>query len=318
MLTALLALGHIDVIAEADLKVWDWVALLPIIEGAGGRLTDWSGGRLRADGDGRALAVGDPALLDQAVALLRRIGTAAVAALHGGATGETAVRHSGVSGLLERGGAGRKGASSGPTASRCIGEPQLPPDFKNFPYVNPDAPKGGEVALGDVGTFDSFNPFIVRGTAGRRVRRGLGHAAARQRRRGLDRLRPARADDRGAGRSQLCRLRAAARGEVPRRHAGDRRGRRLDVQHAARARAGRSTASTTATSPTRWPRAPSRVVFHFKTNTNRELPLILGEMPVLPKHWWQGRDFAAPLTEPPLGSGPYRDRPFRVRPHASA
>ena len=67
----LMALGQIDVIAEADLKVWDWAALLPVIEGAGGRMTDWQGHTLHPDGDGRALAVGDPALLDMAVALLR-------------------------------------------------------------------------------------------------------------------------------------------------------------------------------------------------------------------------------------------------------
>ena len=66
----LLALGQIDMIAEADLKIWDWAALLPVIEGAGGRLTDWSGAALRADGDGRALAVGDPALLGPAILLL--------------------------------------------------------------------------------------------------------------------------------------------------------------------------------------------------------------------------------------------------------
>jgi len=41
----------------------------------------------------------------------------------------------------------------------------LPPDFPYFPYVNPDAPKGGEVTLASIGTFDSFNPFILRGTA---------------------------------------------------------------------------------------------------------------------------------------------------------
>ncbi len=66
----LLALGHIDVIAEADLKIWDWAALQPVIEGAGGTLTDWRGEKMRSDGDGRALAVGDPALLAQAVRLL--------------------------------------------------------------------------------------------------------------------------------------------------------------------------------------------------------------------------------------------------------
>jgi myo-inositol-1(or 4)-monophosphatase len=66
----LLALGQIDVIAEADLKIWDWAALVPVIEGAGGRVTDWTGARLRPGGDGRALAVGDPALLEQAVGIL--------------------------------------------------------------------------------------------------------------------------------------------------------------------------------------------------------------------------------------------------------
>jgi histidinol phosphatase-like enzyme (inositol monophosphatase family) len=66
----LLALGQVDVIAEADLKPWDWAALLPVVEGAGGRMTDWQGNALRADGDGRALAVGDPALLAQAIEAL--------------------------------------------------------------------------------------------------------------------------------------------------------------------------------------------------------------------------------------------------------
>jgi histidinol phosphatase-like enzyme (inositol monophosphatase family) len=66
----LLALGQIDVIAEAGLKVWDWAAIAPVVEGAGGRLTDWSGQAMRADGDGRVLAVGDGALLAPAMALL--------------------------------------------------------------------------------------------------------------------------------------------------------------------------------------------------------------------------------------------------------
>jgi histidinol phosphatase-like enzyme (inositol monophosphatase family) len=67
----LLALGQVDVIAESSLKVWDWAALLPVVEGAGGRMTDWDGQPLRPDGDGRVLAVGDPALLEEAVAALR-------------------------------------------------------------------------------------------------------------------------------------------------------------------------------------------------------------------------------------------------------
>jgi histidinol phosphatase-like enzyme (inositol monophosphatase family) len=66
----LLALGQIDVIAEADLKVWDWAALVPVVAGAGGCMTDWQGRALREGGTGHALAVGDPALLGPALALL--------------------------------------------------------------------------------------------------------------------------------------------------------------------------------------------------------------------------------------------------------
>ena len=66
----LLALGQIDVIAEATMKLWDWAALVPVVEGAGGRVTDWEGQPMREDGDGRILAVGDPALLGPALAAL--------------------------------------------------------------------------------------------------------------------------------------------------------------------------------------------------------------------------------------------------------
>jgi histidinol phosphatase-like enzyme (inositol monophosphatase family) len=66
----LLALGQIDVIVECDLKLWDWAAVLPVIHGAGGRLTDWEGNPPRPDGDGRVIAVGDPALLPAVVSAL--------------------------------------------------------------------------------------------------------------------------------------------------------------------------------------------------------------------------------------------------------
>ncbi len=66
----LMALGLVDVIAESSLKVWDWAALLPVVEGAGGRMTDWRGGSLHPDGDGRVLAVGDAGLLGACVGLL--------------------------------------------------------------------------------------------------------------------------------------------------------------------------------------------------------------------------------------------------------
>ena len=66
----LLALGQIDIIAERELKIWDWAALVPVIEGAGGRITDWQGRPLHPDNAGEALAVGDPARLNEAVSLL--------------------------------------------------------------------------------------------------------------------------------------------------------------------------------------------------------------------------------------------------------
>ena len=66
----LLALGGIDVVAEPGLQVWDWAALVPVVEGAGGRVTDWQGQPMRPGSDGCTLAVGDPALLAPVVALL--------------------------------------------------------------------------------------------------------------------------------------------------------------------------------------------------------------------------------------------------------
>jgi histidinol phosphatase-like enzyme (inositol monophosphatase family) len=70
----LLALGQIDVIVECDLKPWDWAALLPVIHGAGGRLSDWQGNPPRSDGDGRVIAVGDPALLPEIISALGQHG----------------------------------------------------------------------------------------------------------------------------------------------------------------------------------------------------------------------------------------------------
>jgi peptide/nickel transport system substrate-binding protein len=43
------------------------------------------------------------------------------------------------------------------------GEPALPPDFVSLPYANPDAPKGGRIVQGEVGSFDSLNPHILKG-----------------------------------------------------------------------------------------------------------------------------------------------------------
>jgi len=186
-----------------------------------------------------------------------------------------------------------------------LGAPSLPLDFKFFPYVNPDAPKGGQIVLSAVGTFDSFNPFIVRGTPAADVSRVW------------DTLMKANVDE-----SETAYGHLAAVIELPSDHLG--------VAFELRPEAKFNDGTPVTAEDVAWTfqtmcekgrpfirqyyadvasvsvEGPLRVVFHFKSNTNRELPLILGQMPVLPKRWWVGRDFDKPLTDPPLGSGAYR------------
>ena len=67
---AMLASGHLDVVCEAGLKLHDWAALVPVIEGAGGTMCDWNGDPLHAGSDGHVLALGDPARLEEVIAAL--------------------------------------------------------------------------------------------------------------------------------------------------------------------------------------------------------------------------------------------------------
>ena len=186
-----------------------------------------------------------------------------------------------------------------------VGTPRLAEGFAHFPYVNPDAPKGGEVALADLGSFDSFNPFIVRGTPPQSIGRVW------------DTLLKETADELDTGYAHL-----AAVIEVGADHGYVA----FELRPQARFHDGMPVTAEDVV----WTfgmlrdhgrpyyrqyyadvdkavaESATRVVFHFRTKGNRELPMILGELVVLPKHWWQDRDFTAPLTEPPLGSGPYR------------
>lgn len=61
----LLASGHIDVVIESGLKLYDYAALVPVVEGAGGAMSDWQGNPLDAQSDGRVLALGEPARLEE-------------------------------------------------------------------------------------------------------------------------------------------------------------------------------------------------------------------------------------------------------------
>lgn len=66
----LLAAGHLDLVIEDGLKLYDFAALVPIVEGAGGIMRDWRGGALGMESDGRVIAAGDPALIERIVATL--------------------------------------------------------------------------------------------------------------------------------------------------------------------------------------------------------------------------------------------------------
>jgi histidinol phosphatase-like enzyme (inositol monophosphatase family) len=67
---AQLASGHLDIVCEAGLKIYDFAALVPVVEGAGGTMSDWNGDPLHAGSDGHVLAIGDPARLEDVVEAL--------------------------------------------------------------------------------------------------------------------------------------------------------------------------------------------------------------------------------------------------------
>jgi histidinol phosphatase-like enzyme (inositol monophosphatase family) len=67
---AALASGHLDVVCEANLKLHDFAALVPVVEGAGGTMCDWAGEPLHAGSDGSVLAIGDPARLEDVLEAL--------------------------------------------------------------------------------------------------------------------------------------------------------------------------------------------------------------------------------------------------------
>ena len=67
---AMLATGQLDIVCEANLKLHDYAALVPVVEGAGGTMCDWNGDPLHAASDGHVLALGDPARLEDVVEAL--------------------------------------------------------------------------------------------------------------------------------------------------------------------------------------------------------------------------------------------------------
>jgi inositol-phosphate phosphatase/L-galactose 1-phosphate phosphatase/histidinol-phosphatase len=67
----LLASGHLDLVCESGLQLYDFAALVPVVEGAGGRMCDWNGDPLTQASEGHVLAIGDPARVDEVLEALR-------------------------------------------------------------------------------------------------------------------------------------------------------------------------------------------------------------------------------------------------------
>ncbi len=192
-------------------------------------------------------------------------------------------------------------------------------EFTRYSYVNPDAPKGGTLNSAAFGTFDSFNPFIVRGTPAA----GLGQFG------GLlwDTLMQQSPDEAGTSHaliaeaftypddysSAIYRLNPDARwhdGEPVTAEDVVWSFEKLKEISPAYSRYYANVTEAVAISE-------REVEFTFDQTGNRELPHIMGDLAVLPKHWWEGenargqkRNIANPTLEAPLGSGPYRIASF--------
>lgn len=196
-------------------------------------------------------------------------------------------------------------------ALSLLAPPALPADFAAFPWVNPEAPKGGAIALTALGSYDSFNQFILRGTAAV----GLGLL--------YDSLMAPNPDEASVEYAHLAEyLDLAADGLsvafTLREGAKWHDGKPITADDVAwtfgmlreHGRPGfRAYYADVAECVAETPR---RVRFSFKNGDNRELALIIGQISPLPRHWWEGRDFARPLLEVPLGSGPYRIESFEA------
>ncbi len=198
-------------------------------------------------------------------------------------------------------------------ALSLLAAPKYGPDFKHFDYVNPDAPQGGVVRMGAQGGFDNFNP-VVAGVKGQ-LDAGIGLA--------YETLTMSSQDEVMASYGLLAeamrvspditsvsyRLRANARWHdgkpvTPEDVVFSFNAFKTYSPQYAFYYAHVSKAEKT---------GEREVTFFFDQPGNRELPQIVGQFQILPRHHWEGigpdgkkRDISQTTLEPPLGSGPYR------------
>ena len=192
------------------------------------------------------------------------------------------------------------------------GKPKYPDGFSHFEYVNPDAPKGGTVKLSSIGSYDSFNAFIAKGVSAS----GLGMI--------YETLTTGSSDEAFTEYGLI-----ADQIEYPE----DRTWVIYHLNPKARFHDGEPinvddvifTFNTLMEKGAPFYKSyygdivevkdlgDRRVKFNFREGmTNRELVLITGQLPVLPKHYWEGKDFSKSTLEPPLGSGPYKIKDFKA------
>jgi len=195
-------------------------------------------------------------------------------------------------------------------ALAIAGTPKYAADFKHFDYANPDAPKGGDVKLATVGTFDSLNPFIIRGVPAS----GIGLI--------YDTLTVQSLDEPFTQYGLI-----AAKIELPQ----DRSWVIYHIDPRAKFHDGASiTAADVVFSfnllmdqgdpmyNKYWADVEKvealdnlRVKFYLGDKTNPELALIIGQIQVMPQHYWENRDFSQPGLDIPIGSGPYKILEFK-------
>ena len=185
------------------------------------------------------------------------------------------------------------------------GEPKYPAGFKHFDYANPDAPKGGSVAFGVLGSFDSLNPLIVKGNAAPGVREFVYESLLGRANDepfslyGLLAESIDMAEDRS---SVIFTLRAEARFSD---------GKPVTIADVIfslellREKGRPNHRSYYSKVEKIEPLGERAVKLTFKQDGDREMPLIVGLMPVLPKHAVDPAKFDVTSLAPPIGSGPY-------------
>jgi len=186
-----------------------------------------------------------------------------------------------------------------------FGDLKYGPDFKHFDYVNPDAPKGGNVTRAAIGSFDNLNPYILKGipaeglglTADTLLRSSDDEAFAEY---GLIAESVEIAPDRDAVTFTL-RTQARWHDKSPITVAD------VVFSFETLKEKGHPTFRVYyADVLTAEKVGTHKVRFRFRNGSNRELPLILGQMPILSKAYYTKVDFEKTTLDPPLGSGPYR------------